>query len=317
MINLEEFSEPTSNQLLMGNNFPPVSLELPNGRVSTDVHADQVSERCEEQTTEPSIDANCHADEQPSPSKRSRIDSPHQEHTFTLIGSEQQQHAARNGAGSDIVSYTEGCAYMSSCHSEGSSAVAYPANYEDITGDNMDFYGSKLHYSAVHGDYVPISMPNGLATVAESSPGSRSDSGLSSDMSSNHSGLAAYGYPSPCASSNSSIGMAINYDKNAAEKINPFLTGIHTNAIDVEQHASYEATQFGELNYSTAAFTHRYARERYLKTVEFLKSSNLFDITMRTAELMKRNHALQLEMDSLKNDVSQFLSSLAETNVCV
>lgn len=53
----------------------------------------------------------------------------------------------------------------------------------------------------------------------------------------------------------------------------------------------------------------------YLKTVEFLKHNNLFDVTMRTADLLKRNSRLQKELDKFKGEVAHFLIGYnTETN---
>ncbi|XP_052105141.1 uncharacterized protein LOC127738084 isoform X2 [Mytilus californianus] len=52
--------------------------------------------------------------------------------------------------------------------------------------------------------------------------------------------------------------------------------------------------------------------KRYNKTAEALKMSGLMDITMKTADLLKKNKQLQSEMDSLKKDSSNFLQSVLE-----
>lgn len=52
--------------------------------------------------------------------------------------------------------------------------------------------------------------------------------------------------------------------------------------------------------------------KRYNKTAEALKMSGLMDITMKTADLLKKNKQLQTEMDSLKKDSSNFLQSVLE-----
>lgn len=52
--------------------------------------------------------------------------------------------------------------------------------------------------------------------------------------------------------------------------------------------------------------------KRYNKTAEALKMSGLMDITMKTADLLKKNKQLQTEMDNLKKDSSSFLQSVLE-----
>lgn len=52
--------------------------------------------------------------------------------------------------------------------------------------------------------------------------------------------------------------------------------------------------------------------KRYNKTAEALKMSGLMDITMKTAELLKKNKELQKEMDKLKRDSKEFLQTVLD-----
>lgn len=52
--------------------------------------------------------------------------------------------------------------------------------------------------------------------------------------------------------------------------------------------------------------------KRYNRTAEALKVSGLMDITMKTAELLKKNKQLQSELDVLKKDSREFLQTVLE-----
>jgi len=50
------------------------------------------------------------------------------------------------------------------------------------------------------------------------------------------------------------------------------------------------------------------------KTVNDLKRSNLYDVTMKTGELMKRNKVLRKELAKFKGEVAHFLASISLAN---
>lgn len=52
--------------------------------------------------------------------------------------------------------------------------------------------------------------------------------------------------------------------------------------------------------------------KRYNRTAEALKVSGLMDITMKTAELLKKNKQLQNELDMLKKDSREFLQTVLD-----
>jgi len=320
MISLEDISDQSSDRIIMETGFE-VCQPIANETTSLT----QVSV-CSNVSTDES-DRNCRMDgRSPSP-KRSRIESilqnqsqqPSQHHqpptTLTLLGGEQHQqhHQLSSNGNGDIGTFTETYPYLPS-HSEGSS-LAYASSYDDIGGGGSDIYGMMSQGNAVSCvNFTPISMASGSSSgISESSPGSRSDSGLSMDHSPSQNGYnVLYGYSSPSTSSNGSSGIvAINYDKYSPDKSNLYVENNNSSAIVSNQ----QGTQYGNaLNYSSPACDDR---RRYLKTVDFLKKANLFDVTMKTADLMKRNHALQKEMDTLKADVTRFLNTADETNACI
>jgi len=48
---------------------------------------------------------------------------------------------------------------------------------------------------------------------------------------------------------------------------------------------------------------------RYNRTLSFLKEANLYDVTMKAADLIRRNTLIQLEIDQLRNDISSYFAS--------
>lgn len=50
---------------------------------------------------------------------------------------------------------------------------------------------------------------------------------------------------------------------------------------------------------------------RYNRTLCFLKECNLYDITMKAADMMRRNSHLQMEIDQLRNDIACYFSGYA------
>lgn len=135
-------------------------------------------------------------------------------------------------------------------------------------------------------DTSSANNPGSGAAISESncSPRSSSDSGLSADYSS----LQYFGYVDN-------------------QSMNTPRVDYNYSPISNEECPSTQAES--QANYHEGNGVEDKRRERYIKTVDFLKVNGLFDVTMKTADLLKRNHALQTQLDVLNDEVAQYLTS--------
>ncbi|KAI1287712.1 hypothetical protein HDE_09997 [Halotydeus destructor] len=194
----------------------------------------------------------------------------------------------------DQVAYQETYAYLP-VHERGSSV--YPPNYGYGYNDLEGYDNVAYHVQPVTGmDYGHVVHNSGTTSDSLSTGSGRSDSGLSLDYSPRMNGF--YGYPSSNHSSSSSPQDSQGNREKTGHDGNSLTTLTSANCI------SRNTESGGVIRVERR-------RVRYLKTVDFLKSSNLFEVTMKTADLLKKNYALQKELEKLKNEVSHFLSSFS------
>ena len=100
-----------------------------------------------------------------------------------------------------------------------------------------------------------------------------------------------------CVINPSAMSGAINHDGARPLSYETF-DSIHQNRDGSRLRSSVGMTKISE------------KRKRFLKTVALLKSSGLLETSLRTAQLLRENNALQKELDALKRETSQFVSSV-------
>jgi hypothetical protein len=70
------------------------------------------------------------------------------------------------------------------------------------------------------------------------------------------------------------------------------------------------ANESDDTNQSTRSQSQDVKCKRYKRTQEALQSSGLLDVTMKTAELIKRNRQLQKDIQDFKKETVEFLKSV-------
>lgn len=311
MLNLEDLSDTSSSSPLLGlaatfdmNNNGP---ESQNGAAFDSKRSEAARNNFSPDTTDARLErrnSEVQSDRSTPSTKRARLEGPIS--SATLQRGEMRTYLKETG---EIASFAEAFPFLPS-HAEGAAVPCLIANGQQIYDNyaNIDMY-TGMPFGAPPGDFLPIqsSAPSGgsHSTHSSSSPGSRSDSGLSTDYSPNPAPQAYFGFSSPITTSSGSIVNATYYAEN-----NPEMNSDLNFSCALNANESAYAMREDE-NYSVSLYNDQ-RKLRYLRTVEFLKKSNLFELTMKTADLLKRNHVVQKEIETLKEEVAHLLTNYGD-----
>lgn len=174
---------------------------------------------------------------------------------------------------------------------------------DNMYGHNGSQYSRQMPSSV---GYKQSMAPETRSTSFESdsSPPSISDSGLSGDFSPICSNQYYGVYP---ANITPTMRTMVTEDEIKSLCLD---TQVNYNYIPISNETSPSASSIeNQENYSNHSSLAEKQRTRYVKTIDFLKTNGLFDVTMKTADLLKRNQALQKELDLLKDELTQYLTN--------
>lgn len=102
---------------------------------------------------------------------------------------------------------------------------------------------------------------------------------------------------------------SVNYQrKHSFQHVDDFDSVIDLASEKISEDDCKEDLSGVELQPSSDGLKYR----RYNKTAEALKMSGLMDITMKTADLLKKNKQLEKEIDLLKKDSKDFFQSVLD-----
>lgn len=128
------------------------------------------------------------------------------------------------------------------------------------------------------------------------------------------------GLPSPLSNSSGSSVIntsycsdsSVNYQrKHSFQHVDDFDSGIDLASERIQKISEDECKEdLSGLELQSPSDGLKY--KRYNKTAEALKMSGLMDITMKTADLLKKNKQLEIEIDLLKKDSKDFLQSVLD-----